>query len=102
MAALTHDVQPERLAYIAANVPRISIITGDDDALVAPTGSERIYRFMTANGDAKDRVEFVKCEKTGHAIHVQQAKVLNALIEKTMKEGSELIDEGWKGKDIGV
>lgn len=39
IAALTHHVSPARLQLIDDNVPKITILTGDDDNLVSPANS---------------------------------------------------------------
>ncbi|KAF9530989.1 Alpha/Beta hydrolase protein [Crepidotus variabilis] len=103
LAALTHNFQPERLAYIAANIPKIAIVTGDEDHLVNPTGSERLHRFMKRASDpsgGESSVEYLTWEGTGHAIHSQREKLFNGLVERCAVEGRSMIDNGWKGKDV--
>jgi hypothetical protein len=97
VAGLTHNVSPERLAFIAANVPKIAIVTGDCDYLVHTSGSERIKAAM--DGGADQRVEFLKWEGVGHAIHIQSESQLNKVIERCAKEGRALIENGWTGKN---
>jgi len=101
-AALTHSVSPARLAYIAANVPKIAIVTGDDDNLVHPSGSSRIKKGMDselAESD-KERVELLKWEGTGHGIHAQREVEFNRLVEKCVREGRKAVEEGFKGRDL--
>lgn len=46
IAALTHHVSPARLQLIDDNVPKITILTGDDDNLVAPANSQFLAEVM--------------------------------------------------------
>ena len=96
-AALTHHVSPSRLAFISARIPKIIIVTGDEDHLVAPEGSRRVWRGMTSNQDILDekvgqdlRVELVQWENTGHGIHVQREREFNELITRCVREGRNL------------
>jgi pimeloyl-ACP methyl ester carboxylesterase len=41
-AALTHHVSPSRLAFISARIPKIIIVTENEDYLVAPKESRRL------------------------------------------------------------
>lgn len=84
-AALTHHVTPERLRSISATIPKVTIVTGDDDNLVLPYHSRDIKANMP---DA----EFVEWKDTGHAIHDQRAKEFNALVERTIQEGKSKLD----------
>ena len=95
-AALTHHVSPSRLAYIAAHIPKIIIVTGDEDHLVAPEGSLRLWRDMASkqNKGGQDlRVELVQWESTGHGIHVQKEKEFNELVARCAREGRNRIGE---------
>jgi pimeloyl-ACP methyl ester carboxylesterase len=101
-AALTHNVSPARLAYIAANIPKIAIVTGDDDHLVRPSGSERIKKGMDSELGESDRgrVELLKWEGTGHGIHAQREEEFNRLVERCVREGKKAVEEGFKGRDL--
>jgi len=102
-AGLTHNVTPDRLAYIAANIPKIAIVTGDDDNLVRPIGSELIKTAMDQalqTDDDKKRVELHKWEGTGHGIHSQREVMFNELVERCAREGRKLVDDGFKGWDV--
>ncbi|KAF8185160.1 alpha/beta-hydrolase [Pholiota molesta] len=105
-AALTHSVSDARLAYIAANIPKIAIVTGDDDHLVRPAGSERIKRAMDAglgstDGERdRDRVELLRWSGTGHGIHAQREEEFNALVERAMREGRAILEGGFQGRDV--
>jgi hypothetical protein len=100
-AALTHHVNEERLHWIQETIPRITLVTGDQDALVNPRGTKRIWEAMTlepevvyAEWETKPserrvgNVELVRWEKTGHPIHIQWPKRFNALLEKVFAEGN--------------
>lgn len=99
-AALTHHVSPSRLAYISARIPKIMIVTGDEDHLVAPEGSRRLWRGMTSDQgidgkDGKDlRVELVQWECTGHGIHFQREREFNELIARCVREGRNFNNGG--------
>ena len=92
-AALTHHVSPSRLAFISARIPKIIIVTGDEDHLVAPEGSRRLWSGMVSNQDIEGksgqdlRVELVQWESTGHGIHIQREKEFNELITRCVREG---------------
>ncbi|KAF8164811.1 Alpha/Beta hydrolase protein [Crassisporium funariophilum] len=117
-AALTHHLPPSRLARIAELIPKIIILTGDDDHLVRPSGSRRIYAAMCrgtvwqggaggryvpigeaeeegeGEGEGKGRkVELVEWEGTGHGIHVQKAVEFNRLVERCVREGRRRVRE---------
>ncbi|KAL7414141.1 alpha/beta-hydrolase [Mrakia frigida] len=92
IAALTHHVSPARLQLIDDNVPKITILTGDDDNLVAPANSQFLAEVMR-------NAENVLWDRTGHAIHSQHPQRFNDLIERVWKEGRE--KAGPVGKDLG-
>ncbi|KJA21623.1 hypothetical protein HYPSUDRAFT_41738 [Hypholoma sublateritium FD-334 SS-4] len=96
-AALTHSVSRARLAHIARTIPKIALVTGDDDHLVRPVGSERIKVAMDAGlkVDDRTRVELLRWEETGHGIHAQREGEFNELVERCMREGRALLDAGW-------
>lgn len=105
-AGLTHYVSPERLAYIAANIPKIVLVTGDEDHLVRPSGSKRIYEAMRGGLSKSDvqsnskRVELLQWEGTGHGIHAQREEEFNLLVERCVREGKALVEGGFKGRDV--
>ncbi|KAF9480209.1 alpha/beta-hydrolase [Pholiota conissans] len=105
VAALTHNVSDARLAYIAANVPKVTIVTGDDDHLVHPSGSVRIKKAMDGAPNLRDasgheRVELVQWVNTGHGIHAQREEEFNSLVERSMREGRAILEGGFKGRDV--
>ncbi|KAF9468764.1 alpha/beta-hydrolase [Collybia nuda] len=83
-AGLTHYCSPERLRSISSSVPKITIITGDEDNLVLPRGSRRIKSCMP-------EAELVVWEGTGHGVNAQWPKRFNELLERTFREGKERI-----------
>ncbi|TFK35025.1 alpha/beta-hydrolase [Crucibulum laeve] len=87
-AALMHHVTPDRLRAISASIPKVIIVTGDDDNLVGPWHSLELKSAMP-------EAEFIQWEQTGHGIHAQRPKEFNALLEKTFKEGKEKVEAGW-------
>ena len=96
IAALRHHVSPSRLAFISERIPKIIIVTGIEDHVVAPEGSRRLWRGMTSNKkdinwkggqDLNRRVELVQWEDVGHGIHLQRAREFNELLTRCVKEG---------------
>ncbi|KAF8992925.1 Alpha/Beta hydrolase protein [Cyathus striatus] len=87
-AGLTHYVSPERLRIISASIPKVTIVTGDVDNLVRPSGSYRLK-------EAMPEAELVQWKNTGHGLHTQRVKEFNALVEKTAREGKARVDDGW-------
>ena len=108
-AALTHHVSSSRLAFISERIPKIVIVTGDEDYLVVPKGSRRLWQGMTTNHDRDSdatmvddgkgghwrqledqRVELVEWKDTGHGIHLQRESEFNELVMRCVKEGRNL------------
>ena len=95
-AALTHYVSPSRLAFISARIPKIIILKGNEDHLVAPERSMRLWKGMVSewDEDGKDRrdlrVELVQWEGTGHGLHIQREREFNDLIARCVREGRNL------------
>lgn len=87
-AGLTHHVQPERLRRISRSIPKVLILTGDEDHLIRPANSVYIKAHMP-------EAEFVQWEKTGHGIHIQQKERFNALLERVFEEGRQRVREGF-------
>ena len=81
-AALTHHIPDAALAQIDASVPKIAILTGDEDYLVDPRNSEYLSsRLATA--------QLVKFDKAGHALGNQLAGEVNRVLEEVIREGEE-------------
>jgi len=79
-AGLTHHVSPERLRRISSSIPKVLIVTGDDDNLVHPRNSRKIKASMP-------EAEYVEWENTGHALHGQRLNKFHALLERVFAEG---------------
>ena len=82
LAGLTHNVTPARLASISSSIPKVMIVTGDQDNLVAPENSAYLAQHMK-------EAEYIVFEETGHAIHAQRKKRYNALLQRVFSEGRE-------------
>lgn len=80
VAALTHCVTASRLQEIGSSIPKVVILTGDEDNLVDPSNSVYMSKCMP-------EAEFIQWEKTGHAIQMQWSDRFNELLEKTFKDG---------------
>ena len=87
-AGLTHHVRPAQLQHIAKSIPKVLILTGDDDNLVRPSNSVYLKEQMPS-------AEFVQWEKTGHAIHVQWRSKFNKLLERVLEEGRQRLEKGF-------
>ena len=85
-AGLTHRVTGDRLREISRLIPKVVIVTGDEDHLVHPRQS----RFIKANMPEAELVEFTG---TGHSIHIQRAKELNEIIVRVIQEGRSRLSE---------
>lgn len=81
-AALTHHVSPARLAVISKSIPKVVIITGDEDNLVLPSHSLELKARMS-------EAELIQWQGTGHAINSQRVKEFNTLLEQTFEEGRQ-------------
>ena len=84
-AALTHRVTPDRLASISKAIPKVVIVTGDEDHLVAPRHSRALKAAMP-------EAELVEWTETGHGINHQRAKRYNELLERTWEEGKRILE----------
>jgi len=72
-AALTHHLPRERLARLNKMIPKICILTGDEDSLVDPTNSRYLHSVMSKS-------ELVVWKDTGHAINIQHPERFNELL----------------------
>lgn len=79
-AGLTHRVSEDRLREISRLIPKVVIVTGDEDHLVNPQRS----RFIKANMPEAELMEF---SGTGHGVQRQRAKELNEVIVRAIREG---------------
>jgi len=79
-AAFTHRVQPERLAQISKAIPKVSILTGDQDHLIRPSNSAYLKKHMP-------EAEYIMWKDTGHIVCIQHVERYNALLERGFLEG---------------
>ncbi|KAG7092169.1 hypothetical protein E1B28_008538 [Marasmius oreades] len=79
-AGMTHYVSDDRLRKISSSIPKVLIITGDEDNLVEPRNSIYLKSQMP-------EAEFIQWETTGHAIHYQHPRRFNETLERVFIEG---------------
>lgn len=79
-AGLTHRVSEDRLREISKLIPKVVIMTGDEDHLVDPQRS----RFIKENMPEAELVEF---SGTGHGILMQRTKEANEIVARAIREG---------------
>lgn len=82
IAGLTHNVTPDRLRKISTSIPKVLIVTGDEDYLVDPSNSRWMKEHMP-------EAELVEWEGAGHGIQVQCGDRFNELLERVVREGRE-------------
>ncbi|KAK0525335.1 hypothetical protein OC842_005532 [Tilletia horrida] len=94
-AVFTHAVSRRQLERINADIPSITILTGDEDHLVNPANSEHLAKHL-------DRARFIKLTQSGHALPLQRAFELNLYITQTVELGLERAQQGyWKDRTGG-
>ncbi|KAI9437443.1 alpha beta-hydrolase [Lactarius indigo] len=79
-AGFTHHVGAKRLAQISKTIPKVLILTGDQDHLVRPSNSAYLSKCMP-------EAEYVVWTETGHALNMQHVERFNALLERVFLEG---------------
>ena len=79
-AGLTHHVEAERLAQISNTIPKVLILTGDQDHLVRSSNSAYLSKHMP-------EAEYVVWKDTGHVLNVQHVVRFNTLLERVFHEG---------------
>lgn len=84
-----HNVSSERLHQISKSIPKVTIVTGDQDHLVKPSNSLHLSRNMP-------EAEYVVWDGTGHVLHMQWIDRFNELLERTFKEGKERLGSRWE------
>jgi pimeloyl-ACP methyl ester carboxylesterase len=84
-AGLTHHVEANRLAQISKTVPKVLILTGDQDHLVRPSHSAYLSKHMP-------EAEFIVWKDTGHVVSMQHAERFNKLLERVFLEGQARLD----------
>lgn len=83
LAVSTHNVSPAALASIDAAIPRITILTGDSDAVVNPRHSSDMAAHMP-------HAKLVVFAGNGHAIQLQSPEQLTNLLRETFEAGAAL------------
>jgi pimeloyl-ACP methyl ester carboxylesterase len=83
-AGSTHKVSPSRLRSIALSIPKVLIITGDQDNLVNPQNSSYLKEHMP-------EAELVVLGQTGHGLNLQRNARFNELLEDACREGRERV-----------
>jgi len=84
-AGLTHHVGAKRLAQISKTVPKVLILTGDQDHLVRPTNSAYLSEHMP-------EAESIVWKDTGHVVSMQRVERFNTLLERVFRQGQERLD----------
>ncbi|THV07838.1 alpha/beta-hydrolase [Dendrothele bispora CBS 962.96] len=92
-AGLSHHVTPARLKAISRSIPKVLIVTGDEDHLVDPKNSFYLKEQMK-------EAEFVQWKQTGHALHFQWPKRFNELVEKVVEEGRQRVKSEQSGSGV--
>lgn len=92
-AGLTHGVSPARLRSISSSIPKVLIVTGDDDHLVDPANSRHMKACMP-------EAELVEWAGVGHAVQVQRREKFNELVERVIGEGRSKLADGWKSAEV--
>ncbi|KAH9036178.1 alpha beta-hydrolase [Lactarius pseudohatsudake] len=80
-AGFTHHVGAKRLAQISKAIPKVLILTGDQDHLVRPSNSAYLSKYMP-------EAESVVWKDTGHVR-------FNTLLERVFLEGGARLDESY-------
>ncbi|KAI9510290.1 Alpha/Beta hydrolase protein [Russula earlei] len=84
-AGFTHHVQAERLTQISKTVPKVLILTGDEDHLVRPSNSAYLKRHMP-------EAEYIVWKDTGHIVSGQHVERFNTLLERVFVEGQDKLE----------
>ncbi|KAH9012720.1 alpha/beta-hydrolase [Lactarius pseudohatsudake] len=79
-AGFTHHVGAGRLAQISKTIPKVLILTGDQDHLVRSSNSAYLSKCMP-------EAEYVMWKETGHSVNEQHVERFNALLERVFLEG---------------
>lgn len=67
VTGLTHSVSKEELLRISGSIPKLTIVTGDEDHLVRPSMSHEFKKRMP-------EAELVECQGTEHGAHAQRRR----------------------------
>jgi pimeloyl-ACP methyl ester carboxylesterase len=86
-AALTHRVQPSRLAQVSKTIPKVVILTGEQDLLVSSSNSAYLKEHMP-------EAEYIVWKDSGHVVNSQYVGRYNSLLERVFLEGQARLDLG--------
>jgi pimeloyl-ACP methyl ester carboxylesterase len=84
-AGFTHHMQPGRLAQISQTIPKVMILSGDQDHLIRPSNSAYLKKYMP-------EAEYVVWKDTGHVVSNQHVELFNGLLEGVFLEGQARLD----------
>lgn len=86
-AALMHRVSVNRLHSIGMTIPKVLIITGDEDHLVHPRKSHYLAKHIPG-------AELVEWKSVGHVINQQKPAEFHEVLERVFKEGRDRVNQG--------
>ncbi|KAI0251195.1 alpha/beta-hydrolase [Lactifluus subvellereus] len=84
-AGLMHHMQTERLGQLSKTIPKVMIVSGDQDHLVRPSNSAYLKKYMP-------EAEYVVWKDTGHVVSGQHVKRFNGLLEDVFLEGQARLE----------
>jgi pimeloyl-ACP methyl ester carboxylesterase len=86
-AATTHYCTPEKLRRIDRSIPKIWILTGDEDNLIYPSNSFWLHKHMP-------EAEFEQWTHSGHGLVIQYPERFNERLDKVIQEAKRRIAAG--------
>lgn len=86
-AGVTHHCTPAKLRKIAESVPKIWILTGDEDNLIYPSNSFWLHKHMP-------EAEFEQWEDTGHGAISQHPERFNKRLDEVIQDAKQRIATG--------
>jgi len=86
-AGATHHCTPEKLRKIAESIPKIWILTGDEDNLIYPSNSFWLHKHMP---DA----EFEQWTHSGHGLLSQHPERFNKRLDEVIQDAKRRIATG--------
>ena len=86
-AGTTHHCTPAKLRKIAESIPKIWILTGDEDNLIYPSNSFWLHQHMP-------EAEFEQWIDTGHGIISQHPEKFNKRLDEVIQDAKEMIASG--------
>lgn len=85
-AGITHKVTKDQHRLMDTRIPKIMILTGDQDDLVNPANSKELAKRMS-------KAEYIEWKNTAHCLHEQWPQRFNELIERVVKEGRHSFED---------